>query len=221
MDSNVVFELTPKRPLEDFLPDLEMEFPDLPADFLLYQLLQSVIRLCQRANVLRRTAVIKTVPCAMNYVLEPPDCMDVIAVMAVDELCGDHVRRVFTADPKPRCNCPLTLDSWFSHGDDFVTIEGNEIIFSARSCNSYKVTMSVQPKEVCDVDSVLYERYKDAVLLGARLALYSMKSRDWAADATTLTMLEKQYRDAVASAALDTLTRKQRGVVKMRHPPVI
>ena len=68
-----------------------MEFPDLPADFLLYQLLQSVIRLCQRANVLRRTAVIKTVPCAMNYVLEPPDCMDVIAVMAVDELCGDHI----------------------------------------------------------------------------------------------------------------------------------
>ena len=66
MDSNVVFELTPKRPLEDFLPDLEMEFPDLPADFLTYQLLQSVIRLCQRANVLRRTAVIKTVPCAMN-----------------------------------------------------------------------------------------------------------------------------------------------------------
>ena len=221
MDSNIVFELTPKRPLEDFLPDLEMEFPDLPADFLTYQLLQSVIRLCQRANVLRRTAVIKTVPRAMNYVLEPPDCMTVIAVMSVDELCGDHVRRVFTADPKPRCNCPITLDSWFCHGDDFVTIEGNEIIFSARSCNSYKVNMSVQPKEVCDVDSVLYERYKDAVLLGARLALYSMKSRDWAADATTLTMLEKKYRDAVSSAALDALTNKQRGVVLMKHPRIL
>ena len=68
MDSNVVFELTPKRPLEDFLPDLEMEFPDLSADFLLYQLLQSVIRLCQRANVLRRTAVIKTVEIGRAHV---------------------------------------------------------------------------------------------------------------------------------------------------------
>ena len=81
--------------------------------------------------------------------------------------------------------------------------------------------MSVQPKEVCDVDSVLYERYKDAVLLGARLALYSMKSRDWAADATTLTMLEKKYRDAVSSAALDALTNKQRGVVLMKHPRIL
>ena len=66
MDSNVVFELTPKRPLEDFLPDLEMEFPDLPAAFLLYQLLQSVLRLYQRTNVLRRTAVIRNVPCSLN-----------------------------------------------------------------------------------------------------------------------------------------------------------
>ena len=48
-----------------------------------------------------------------------------------------------------------------------------------------------------------------------------MKSRDWAADATTLTMLEKKYRDAVSSAALDALTNKQRGVVLMKHPRIL
>ena len=92
--ANVVFENTPKLPLDEFIDALAFEFTDAPYGLLEDSLKRSISRIAERTNLLRRTVFLTTESGVHNYLLEPPDCMDVIAICPYASgmviLCTDH-----------------------------------------------------------------------------------------------------------------------------------
>lgn len=213
MEQTVVFELTPKVPVDDFLPELMFEFPDVPHDAMVSYVLRSIDRLCEKANVLRRTAIVRTQRCVKNYLIEPPDCMDVIAIMAVDEgKRSTHpfvkLRRMFKAP-----NTYLV---------DAVTVERNELIFTRPLDNAeYIVTLSVKPRfDACEVDAVLKERFYDVVQAGVKSALCAMAGKNWSNNSHA-EYWEKRFLTGAASAAVDTLSNHQRGVINAARPRIL
>lgn len=213
MDETVVFELTPKVPVDDFLPELMFEFPDVPHDALVNYVLRAIDRLCEKANVLRRTAIVHTQRCIKNYLIEPPDCMDVIAIMAVDEGkrgCFPFVklRRMFKA--------PST------YLVDAVTVERNELIFTRPLDKAeYIVTMSVKPRyDACEVDAILKERFYDTIQAGVKASLCAMAGKNWSNNSHA-EYWEKKFLIGAASAAVETLSNKQRGVINAARPRIL
>lgn len=205
MDSKVIFENTPKIAVDDLLHELEYNFTDAPHDLLAYCVLQSISRLCEQANVMRRTAEVRTYPNVHNYLLEPPDDVDVIAVMSICETHSKFITPRITRVNAPVCECRCSSGST-------VHINRNELVFSnPMACTAYLVNMSVKPKpNACEVDASLLSDYLPTIIKGAQSILFSMVDKPWSSAQRGL-QAEKDFMIDCAGAAVDTLMGRQRG----------
>ena len=218
MPSTIVFENTPKVPIDELLHELEYEFTDAPHDLIAHMALRTIARLCEQTNVLRRTAKITTYSNVENYLLEPPDCMDVIAVMSITE-----IKNNYCSGPVVRVNAPV-----FSCccGDNNIYVNKNEIVFSNPSnCAEYLVNMSVKPtRNTCEVDEELLTDYLDAVISGTRATLLNMTDKPWSTSSKSPALpmqkaqaAEKEFMLACGSIAVETMLGKQRGAFRAKR----
>lgn len=214
-DSNVVFEAYPKVPLQEFVPELAFEFTEMPEDGLPFFVLRAISRIARDGNILRRTATIRTQSCVESYILDPPDCMDIVAIMGVRLVrspgcCSGPVRRL-TFEP---CHIDCGTMSWFE--------EPNIIHFSPAKCNNvFSVNMSVTPtRHTCEVDKKLLTDYYDLVMYGTKSYLYSMADKPWSS-VTRAQEYEQRFLLGIRDASVQTMLGGQRGALKAKHMRIL
>ena len=212
--TSVVFDAYPKVSLQEFVPELAFEFNEMPSDAFPHFLLRAINRFARNSNALRRTATIFAQSCVENYLLEPQDCMDIVAVLSVCQtshcICSSPVVRV-TSEP---CRLPCGTYSWFE--------EPNVIHFSPVKCKDvFKVTMSVAPTyDACEVDSVLLTTFYDVIMDGTKFYLYSMASKPWSS-VNRAQESEARFIQGIRTASVQAMMNGQRGALRAKRPRVL
>lgn len=221
-EQSIVYEAQPKVQLDEFVPDLAFEFPDVPTEAFANYLLRVITKFAIASNALRRKAVIHIQPCVENYLLEPIDCMEVLAVMGVREVrancCSGPVHRLTTN--------PVMIgggvQSWFE--------APNTIWFQpAKRPDVYEVIFSVKPTyDACEVDRILLTDYYDVIADGLRALLYNMPDKPWSTNnrqpALASSIAEKyelKFRLGCHDAAIQTMMGGQRGALRAKRPRVL
>ncbi len=214
VEQHVVYQAVPKTPVDAFLPELAFEFTEVPDEVFANYILRAIDRLAREGNVLRRQAEIHVQERIGNYLLEPPDCMDVVAVMKcravqANGCCCSAVVRL-TDEPA----CMLQgLYTWYEHP--------NVIWFKpARHGDVFEVEFAVAPTfDACEVDSILFEKYHDVVLTGVKSYLYGISGKPWSSD-QKFALYTQAFQQGIQSASLETLTGGQRGMLRVKRPRV-
>lgn len=214
LSTTVTFEAYPKVSIQEFIPELAFEFTDMPEDAFSHFILKAINKLARDGNVLRRTAIIKTQHCVESYLLEPLDCMDIVAIMSVCKTtggCGFYPVTRLTMEP---CQLPWGAYTWFEYP--------NVIHFSpVGHHDTYKVTMSVAPTyDACEVDEILLTRYLSVILDGAKSDLYNMASKPWSSQQRAADC-ERRFLLGIRQAAIDTMAGYQRGGIRAKRMRVL
>lgn len=206
--SHVIFEAYEKVPLTEFTPELAFEFTDLRDEAIPNYVLRAITRMTNVGNVLNRTAIIHTQPCVDNYLLEPPDCVDIVAIMSVCQIDGNRCGKIERVTNTP-CRLPCGATTWFEYP--------NTIFIKTNGCfNIYRVQMSVAPTfDACEVDRILLTKYYDTVLAGAKYYIYSMVNKPWSS-VNRAQEVKLDFERGIRSAAIDNLTGGQRGFIRLR-----
>lgn len=101
----------PKVALDSLITDLLFDIPDLDEDAAVHYLRRAAIMMAQKGNLLRRTVDICPQPCVENYLLESPDCMDIVAVDSVCQVRGSLCGKVTRLTNEP-CRLPCGAYCW-------------------------------------------------------------------------------------------------------------
>lgn len=210
---SVIFEPYEKVPVTDFVAELSFEFPDMPEEALAHYVLKAIDRLAVVGKVLRRTAIVNTQDCVDNYLLEPPDCMAVSAIVSMYRVAGNCCGTTSRLNYNPgsfSCCFPCGTISWFE--------APNTIYIQPGKCgDSYRINMAVKPtKNTCEVDRVLYDSYEDLILTGTKYYLYMMPSQGWSS-VNRAQELKQDFEIGIRAAGIDVMAGGQRGALKMRR----
>ena len=206
----VVFDKYEKVSIREFEAELLYDFTELPSDAVAHYVLRAINTIATKGNILRRTALIHTQDCVENYILEPPDCMDIVAVMSICQICGSRCGQVQRLTSEP-CRLSCGSVTWF---------DPPNIIYlnKPRDRNTYKVVMSVAPTyETCEVDRILLTRHYDLVMSGAKYYLYMMPDKPWSSMDRAASSREL-FERGISAAAVDTMMGGQRGVLTVKRP---
>lgn len=215
----VVYESYPKISLDEFVPELAFEFPEVPADAFSNYLMRTIIRFARETNALRRVAHIVVQECVENYLLEPADCMDIVNIMSVCQTkygsCSSRPVTRLMAEP---CHICCGVYSWFEYP--------NTIYFKpARQNDHYRVEFSVTPTyDTCEVDKILMTHYYDVITEGVRFQLLNMVQKPWITTSRLVdkaTESEKRFILGMRQAAIDAMTHNQRGAIRAKRGRVI
>lgn len=207
--TDIVYDPYATVPLSDFIPELVFEIPELPEEMAMYHVRKAVIEFARRSLVLRRKVDIHTYNCVDNYILEAPDCSEVLAIHNICNVtgtcCGKPVRLTHAPCGLPSCGVSVWREEpnivWISPGRD-------------GAC--YRVEISVAPtRDVCEVDKILYDKYFENILVGAKMYLYGIARRPWSSqDLANAARLE--FDRKIATAMLDTALGGQVGAIRIK-----
>lgn len=205
----VVYDAYPKVELSVFLPELQLEIPELPDDILMHYVRKAAIEFCERSHVLQREITICLQQCVPNYLLESPDCTRIVSVSGICRACGAPYERV-TSKP---CHVPcLNRMAWWDRNEGSIWLhpapaEGSNIM----------VRVSVAPEQdACEVDAILHDKFHEAILAGARHFLYAIPRRAWTSQ-TFSDSCRQEFDRRIASAGIDRLFGGQQGTVRMKN----
>lgn len=165
---------------------------------------KAVIDFCTKTQILRRTTEIELIACADEYIVDIDDCERVVSIQ---EVCGYEVLK------KEPCNQPNCYRNvvWF--------VSPNNLKISpspVESGDRVRVVVAVAPKQdCCDVDVMIYENYREAIIDKALSMLYRIKQARWF-DLNLAQMHEKDYQRAIVQAGADRLLGVRRGKIKLR-----
>lgn len=205
----VVYDAYPKVDLEEFLPELRLEIPELPDDVLMHYVRRACIDFCERSHVIQREVMICLQPCVGNYILEAPDCTRIVMVNGVCRACGGPYERLNDKPCHIGCLCRV---AWWDRNEQSINLNP-----APADTDNIMVRFSIAPEQdACEVDRVLYDRYNEAIMAGARAFLYAIPRRDWSSQATSDAQ-RQEFDRRIASAGVDRLLGGQQGTVKLRH----
>jgi hypothetical protein len=211
MSQHIVYEQVTKKDFSDILDELQFEFTDAPADLLLHYAQRVIRDFCDRTNALRRTVHIYPQMGVHNYLIEPSDDVDFIAMLSVQCTRCRYgmgvVRRVIGNV------CDILTDY------DTIHIKDNELIFShPRTGDSWDIIISVMPTlKDMDVDAVLIDRYSETIVNGVKARLYEQSDKPWTS-LQRAQLSRATYLQQCGVISLDLLTEHQRGAIKARGP---
>lgn len=216
--SETVFQAYPKVALAEFIPELAFEFQEMPEEALPNYVLRAITRLAREGNVIRRRVEVYTQPCVNNYILEPPDCMELVAVMGVCRLpsnhCGCVGNYVTRLTAHNHCQMPCGVCSWFE--------SPNIIHFHPVNCGDiFSVEIAVAPTyDACEVDRIFLTQYYDVVMSGARAYLYEMAAKPWSS-LNRAAEYEARFIAGIRNAAVETMMGGQRGAFRVQRPKIM
>ena len=205
----IVFDAYPKVPLDEFLPELSLEVPELPADIIMNYVRSAAIEFAERTHVLQREITICLQPCVGNYILDAPDCTRIVAVSGICRggTCRSQVTRLTSS---PCFVAGFGSSAWWERPD---------IIWfhPAPSLPSEAVVrVSVAPAvDACEVDAILFNEHKEAIQAGARARIYNIPRRPWSS-APHAEEQRKEFLRRIASAGTARLLGGNIGAVKMK-----
>lgn len=165
---------------------------------------KAIIDFCTKTQVLRRSTEIELIACANEYLLDIDDCERVVSIR---EVCGYEALK---EEPCTRQNCYGRF-VWF--------VPPNNLMISPtpiESGDKVRVVVSVAPKQdCCEVDSIIYEKYRETIIDKALSMLYQIKQARWF-DLQLSLQHDKQYKAGLVQASADRLFGVKRGKIKMK-----
>lgn len=221
---HVAYEAQPKVPLTEFVPELAFEFNEIPEEVFPNYLLRAITRFARQTNALRRTAEIPVQECVENYLLEPEDCMDIIAVMGMCQVRSNGCRGPVVRLTSKPCQIWGGLYSWVESPNTIV-------IHPARYNDVFEVEFSVMPTyDACEVDRLLLTQYYDTIIAGTKYYLYNMNGKSWSDEVRNARFRVSSARasenlalflSGCAEAAVETMMHGQRGAIRAKRPRVL
>lgn len=184
-----------------------------PKDMIAFYVLQAARAIAQKSNCIRREAIIHTQSCAVDYLLEPADCSEVLAIMMIrgwNEIgCSTRVTRVITEPDRRHCNFCGEVLSWFT--------APNIIHFMPpRDDFHYKVNFSVLPdSKSCRLDKDFETKYQEIVMDGARSAIYGLGNKPWTNQGKS-NLHRQLFESGIRTIANDKLINHQRGMIRAK-----
>lgn len=205
----LVFDAYPKVGFEEFLPELLLEIPELPADIIMNYVRSAAIEFAEHTHILQREITICLQPCVSNYILESPDCTRIVAVSGIHRGrgCANPVTRLTSAPCWVSCFGSTTW--WERPGI---------IWFNPAPVHPDEATIrvSVAPTvDACEVDAILFTEYKDAIQAGARARLYNILRRPWSSPAFAIEQ-RKVFERYIALAGTSRLLGGNIGAIRMK-----
>lgn len=165
---------------------------------------KAIIDFCTKTQVIKRITEVELIACADEYILDLPDDEQVISIQ---EVCGYEVLK------KEPCNLPNCGSNvvWF--------VPPNNLKINPVPTNSggmVRVEVATAPtQECCEVDKLIYDRYREVIIDKALAMLYVIKQARWF-DVNLAQYHEKQYRNGVTRAGMDRLLGVRRGKIRMK-----
>lgn len=164
---------------------------------------KAAIDFCTRTQIIRRETVVELIECANEYLIDIADCERVVSIQSA---CGYEV---LSNPPCDTQNCGGHY-LWF--------VPPNNLMISptpSQSGDEVRVVVSVAPKQdCCELDKILYEKYRETIINKALAMLYRVKQARWF-DLTLSQMHEKDYQLGVVQAGADRLLGARRGKIRM------
>lgn len=205
----VVYDAYPKVELSEFIPELQLEIPELPEDILMHYVRKAAIEFCERSRVVEREIQICMQACVPNYLLESPDCTRVVAVTGICRGCGGPYSRI---NSKPCHNSVMGGVAWWDQGEGALWVHP-----APSQDNNIMVRVSVAPEQdACEVDAILNNKYREAILAGTRMFIYAIPRREWTSQ-TFADTNRAEFDRRVAAAGTDRLLGGQQGSVRMKN----
>lgn len=207
-------EAYPKIPLSELTHDLVFEITDLPGEVAEHYIRRAAIDMARNANLLRRRRSFCIQPGVRNYLLEPVDHMDLVAVLGVLKVggcgAGRSVRRLTYPAP-----------DWTGCGEAS-WLEGSEIFFQPANCgDQYDVSFSVAPTiDACAIDSVFATEFYPTLLHNALAIAYAVSDKPWS-DPRRAAALAVQAKIEMQHLAVQTLMGGQRGLLFAKRPRAV
>lgn len=165
---------------------------------------KAVIDFCTKTQIVRRTTEIELIACADEYLLDLGDCERVVSIQKV---CGYEVLK---SEPCTQPNCHSRV-VWYVSPNN---LKINPI--PVESGGKVKVIVAVAPKQdCCEVDMLIYQNYREAIIDKALSLLYKVKQARWF-DLNLAQMHERDYQRAIVQAGADRLLGVRRGKIKLK-----
>ena len=165
---------------------------------------KAAIDFCTKTQIIRRKLDIELIACADEYLMDLEDCDRVVSIQ---EACGYEVLS------KEPCAMPVCS------GHHIWYVSPNSLKVSptpVESGNKLRVVVSVAPtQDCCELDAVLYQNYREAIIDKALSMLYRIKQARWF-DLNLATIHEKDYKQAIVQAGADRLLGVRRGKIRLR-----
>lgn len=154
---------------------------------------KAVIDFCIKTQIVRRTTEIELIACANEYILDIDDCERVVSIQ---EICGYEVLKSAPCS-QPNCHSRVV---WF--------VSPNNIKLNptpVKSGDKVRVVVAVTPKQdCCEVDKLIYENYREAIIDKALAMLYRIKQARWF-DLNLSQLHDRDYQRAITQAGADRL----------------
>lgn len=165
---------------------------------------KAVIDFCTKTQIVRRTTEVELIECADEYILDIDDCERVVSIQ---EVCGYDVLKSAPCN-QPNCNSRVV---WF--------VSPNNLKFNpmpTESGGKVRVVVAVAPKQdCCEVDMLIYQNYREAIIDKALSMLYRIKQARWF-DLQLAIAHERDYQRSVVQAGADRLLGVRRGKIRMK-----
>lgn len=165
---------------------------------------KAVIDFCVKSQILKRTTEVELIACADEYLLDIDDCERVVSIR---EVCGYEILK---EEPCTKPNC-YGRNGWF--------VPPNNLKISPTPVESgerVRVVVAVAPKQdCCEVDSLIYERYREVIVDKALAMLYQIKQARWF-DIQLSMLHAKQYQQGLYQASADRILGTKRGKIRMK-----
>lgn len=165
---------------------------------------KAAIDFCTKTQIIRRTVEIELISCADEYLLDLEECDRVVSIQ---EACGYEV---LSKEPCTGPNCSGHY-VWYVSPNS-LKVSPTPVV----SGDKLRVVVAVAPKQdCCELDELLYQNYREAIIDKALSMLYKIKQARWF-DLNLATVHERDYRQAVTLAGADRLLGVRRGKIRLR-----
>jgi hypothetical protein len=209
----ITFDPYAKVRLDELTDDLGFEFLDLPTQALTHYLLRSAVTMCREGDLVLQTAGVETTPGVPNYLLEPADDTELVALVQVRNITPGRRGEILRSTGPPGECLRSESASWFVPPDELFIVAPYEGV--------YEATFSVSPaRDACEIPAVLRDRWYEILLDGARHYLHVSSGKPWS-DKKLAFELGTRFQQGIRRAKTETLTGFQRGVMRMGRPRVL
>lgn len=208
----------PTAPLSSLVDELGYEFQGLPLDALEAYARRAAQTACRMADLDVWAQKIHTQHGVKNYLLEPAEGTDIVALLGVRCLSGaDLHRQIRRVTEKPQRGFPgvavwhepRVRELWF----EGLATSGEPSVFEA------EVSLCPLP-DACEVSAEFAGRLYEPLMDGVKSYVYDMAGRPLFSPQLAQSCRAK-FLDACRQAKIEDMSGRQRGMLRLTYPRMI
>lgn len=196
-------------PLDDFLPYIQPQAPNAPAEMCAHYIRLAAIQLCREAQILKETVYADLQEGVQDYCIEIEQCD--LQVIAVRRVCAGTIPLAALRD--------MPCDGEYVGHSYFYEAPSDLLIWPAPSCDierGLRIDVTLVPgQDACELPRVLYDLWAEALGDGAASRLLLVKGSDWY-DPQAAGINLKRFMNAKRDAKVRASRNNVSGPIHMR-----